>query len=229
MRVVLTLLCLLALATSASAESRRDDTMLMTEYKWASLTDAQRALYIRGFLETVSFVLYNHSRRENQADAQVFSDWTACAEREALSRWQTYGWEIKGELDRTAAYQFYEGAPIVCKAIAGTGDKTLRPVRFISVQAWKTLSLRDKAIYIMAYVETVAESIRREKDQARERQLSICIGSQGIEGLLSAMEQTSIEAQYPLPWSVSRILGKACRQEQEPRPDRIAPRGPKGK
>jgi hypothetical protein len=53
------MLCLLAVATSASAESRRDSTMLMTESKWSSLTEAQRGLYIKGFLETVSFVMYS--------------------------------------------------------------------------------------------------------------------------------------------------------------------------
>jgi len=34
----------------------------------------------------------------------------------------------------------------------------------------------------------------------------------GIEGLITSLERTSMEWQYPLPWSVSRALGAACKK-----------------
>jgi len=60
---------------------------------------------VRGFLETVSFVLYGQAQRGNEQHAQAFSDWTLCAERQPLSRWRTLAWGL-GELNKTAAGQF---------------------------------------------------------------------------------------------------------------------------
>src|SRR2546427_249684 len=68
---------------------------LMTSYKWASLTERQRGIYTRGFLETVSFVLYGHSRKDDERHAKIFSDWTLCAERQPLSSWQTLDWNLR--------------------------------------------------------------------------------------------------------------------------------------
>jgi hypothetical protein len=63
----------------------------------------------------------------------------------------------------------------------------------------------------MAYVETFFAGSQRAKDTANERMLDNCIATVGIEGLISSMEQAKIEWQYPLPWSVSRALGAACK------------------
>ncbi len=185
--------------------------MLMTDYKWASLTERQREIYTRGFLETVSFILYGHSQKDNEQHAKIFSDWTLCAERQPLSSWQTLAWVLRGKTDETVAAQFYDLAPIVCKDSAGKGDKSWRTVWLLKPAEWKSLSLHDRAIYLMAYAETVYAATRREKDAANERKLDICIASVGIEGLISSMEQTKIEWQFPLPWSVSRALGSACK------------------
>ena len=76
---------------------------------------------------------------------------------------------------------------------------------------WKSLSLHDRAIYLMAYAETAYAATRREKDAVNERKLEVCISSVGIEGLVSSMELTKIEWQFPLPWSVSRAFGSACK------------------
>jgi len=185
--------------------------MLMTSYKWASLTDRQREIYTRGFLETVSFILYGHSQKDNEQHAKIFSEWTLCAERQPLSSWQTLDWTLRGKTDETVAAQFYDIAPIVCKESAGKGDKSWRPVWLLKPAEWKSLSLHDRAIYLMAYAETVYAATRRAKDAANERKLDICIASVGIEGLISSMEQTKIEWQFPLPWSVSRAFGSACK------------------
>jgi hypothetical protein len=185
--------------------------MLMTSYKWASLTDRQREIYTRGFLETMSFILYGHSQQDNEQHAKIFSEWTLCAERQPLSSWQTLDWALRGKTDETVAAQFYDIAPIVCKESAGKGDKSWRPVWLLKPAEWKSLSLHDRAIYLMAYAETVYAATRRAKDTANERKLDICIASVGIEGLISSMEQTKIEWQFPLPWSVSQVFGSACK------------------
>jgi hypothetical protein len=197
--------------TNAQTTLDRRQPALMTSYKWASLTEHQRGIYIRSFLETVSFILYGHSQKDNERHAKIFSDWTLCAERQPISSWQTFDWDLKGDLEKTVAAQFYDYASIVCKDVAGTDDKKWRSVWLLKPEEWKSLSLHDRAIYLMAYVETVFAATRRAKDAANERKLNICIASAGIEGLLSSMEQTKIEWQYPLPWSASRALGTTCK------------------
>jgi hypothetical protein len=103
---------------------------------------------------------------------------------------------------------------IVRKDWAGKGDKSWRPVWLLKPAEWKSLSLHDRAIYLMAYAETVYAATRRAKDAANQRKLDICIASVGIEGLISSMEQTKIEWQFPLPWSVSRAFGSACKDRR---------------
>jgi hypothetical protein len=155
-------------------------------------------------------------------------------------------------MDRTAASQFFEFASVACKDTVGTGNTKWRPARLVSTREWTGLSLRDKAIYIMAYVETIVDIIRRSKDPNRDRQLvhlDVCIATRGIEGLLSAMEQTPIEPQYPLHGQFREFSGKPARKSlpgkavttlgfgtHEPHfsfpprmdPADVDPRGPKG-
>jgi hypothetical protein len=211
--VVTLLYCLLAAVTFAGAQTTlgKREPRLMSSYKWASLTERQRDIYVKGFLETVSFILYSHSRKDNQQQAQTYSDWTACAERKPLSAWQTLEWMIEGKLERTVAAQFFDSAAGVCKDFVGKGDMKWRSVWLLKPAEWKTLSLHDRAVYLMAYFETVFLTAQRAKDTANERKLDICVASAGIEGLISSMERTQIEWQFPLPWSVSRVLGATCK------------------
>lgn len=197
--------------STAGAQTTLDkrQPMLMTSYKWAGLTERQREIYTRGFLETASFVMYGHSQKGDEQHAKGFSDWTLCAERQTFSSWQTHDWDF-GKTEQTVAAQFYDLAPIVCKIFVGKGDKRWRTVWLLKSEEWRSMSLYDRAIYLMAYAETVYAATHRTKDAATERKLDICIASIGIEGLLSSMEQTKIEWQFPLPWSVSRALGRAC-------------------
>ena len=205
--------CLLAEAPLVGAQTTlaKREPRFMNSYKWAGLTEGQRSIYVKGYLETVSFALYGSSRKDNQDHAQIFSDWTACAERQPLSAWRTLDWMLKGQLDKTVAAQFYDIASIVCKDVVGKGDKSWRAVWLLKPAEWRSLSLHDRAIYLMAYVETVFLLTQREKDSANERHLDICVASAGIEGFMSSMEQTKIEWQFPLPWSVSRAMGATCK------------------
>lgn len=212
--LITVLCCLLAIATLTGAQTTLDKRQprLMTDYKWASLTERQRDIYVKGFLETVSFILYSHSQKDNPEQAQTYSDWTACVERRPLSSWQTLEWMIEGKTDRTVAVQFFDSGSIVCKDFVAKGDKKWRSVWLLKPAEWKSLSLHDRAVYLMAYVETVFVAAQRAKDAAKERNLDICVASAGIEGLISSMEQTKIEWQFPLPWSVSRALGATCKR-----------------
>src|SRR5262245_41187487 len=103
-----TMLILLLSCIVSSDEEHGKGLLLMTSYKWSGLTADQQELYIKSFLETVSFVMYSDAGRRDQY-SQAFSDWTRCAETVPLkSSWFPFGWNIKGELNRNLAAQFLE-------------------------------------------------------------------------------------------------------------------------
>lgn len=159
--------------------------LLMTPSKWADLTDDQQGLYVKAFLETVSFSMYGDYLR-NSEGVKDFSDWTACAEHEQPSRWNPLVDWLFGKLDRTAASQYFKMVHVVCKKYVGKGDKTWSPVRLISKKEWSILSRSDKAIYVTGYVETADEFLRmtKQSDQARRRRLENCVASRGVEGIM---------------------------------------------
>ena len=109
--------CLVAPAFSmlalsvAGAQTTLDkrQPMLMTAYKWASLTERQRQIYIRGFLETVSFLLYGHSQKDNKEHAKIFSEWTMWKRRGVRSQQLTQGGYFDKVLGKFPARIFYHG------------------------------------------------------------------------------------------------------------------------
>jgi hypothetical protein len=183
--------------------------ILLSYSKWDDLSPDQQTLYLNGFLETISFLMYGESPR-NADTAQTFSDWTACAEREQPNRWKPMVDWLFGKLDQTAASQYFKMAQVVCEKYPGKGDKTWNPVKLISKGQWSSLSLRDKEIYVTAYVETADDWSRRSKQTANVRRLENCIGKDGVAKIMNTIKNTPIEWQYPLPWSVSVAVGKAC-------------------
>ena len=165
--------------TAAAAQADGEGILLMTPYKWSDLSDGQRALYIQSFLETTSFAMYRRDLPD--AAQQDFSAWTVCAETKPIESWQPLGWMIKGELKRTAASQFMETASIVCREFRGKDLKKRPPVQLVSRSAWQSRGLRDRAIYVMGYIETVYEAGRTMKRPDDLRHLDICLGHQVLK------------------------------------------------
>src|SRR5919201_2717558 len=85
---------LIVAPSQGQTTSDKRQPRLMTSYKWAWLDERQHEIYVKGFLETVSFVLYGHSRPDDPEQLKTFADWTACAEREPLSRWRPLNWTV---------------------------------------------------------------------------------------------------------------------------------------
>jgi hypothetical protein len=184
--------------------------LVMTREKWSKLSRDEQGLYVKGFLEAVSFTMYGEWP-QNAEFVRPFSDWTACAEHERPDRWiPMYDWFLYGYLDRTAASQCWKIAPLVCSKYLGKGDKTWNPVRLVSEKEWVALSPRDRSYYVTAYIETSYELMRRQKSADNIERLQACLATKGLEGIMTAVEQTPIDWRYPLPWSISQALGKAC-------------------
>lgn len=176
------------------------------------MTEAQRNIYAQALLETLSFQLYAYTPKGHKQAVEEFSAFTRCAESVDATRWRPIPWSLGQDLENTVADQLYGTiAPIVCKSFLGQGDMTLRPVRMMSKSTWQRLSVQDKAIYLMGYVETGQAFARRRGDHEMQRAIKICIESVGIEGLLGALDRITYEWQHPLPWSISKAFGAACK------------------
>lgn len=189
--------------------------LLMTSSTWDGFDKDQRGLYVKGFLETVSFIMYGYVP-QNSETAKDFSDWTACAQHEQPSRWMPLDW-LFGDLNRTAASQFFRIAHTVCEKDLGKGDKTWTPVRLVSKADWSSLSRADREIYVTAYIETTYEMLKRGQQLDQVREIEKCVKRRELEGIMKEVDKIAVEWQYPLPWSVSRGLGNACREFHTPR------------
>jgi hypothetical protein len=184
--------------------------LLMTSSAWDGLSKDQQSLYVKAFLEAVSFIMYGYVPHNSQTVTN-FSDWTACAKQEPPSRWTPLDW-VFGNLNQTAVSQFFKIASAVCQKDVGKGDRTWNPVYLVSKADWSTLSPGDREIYVKGYVETSYEMLKRMRLLNQVRAQEDCVGIRGMEGIMKEVDATTIDWRYPLPWSVSQGLGSACRE-----------------
>lgn len=183
---------------------------LMDLSRWDGLSDQQQQLYVMAFLKTLSFFLYGVSPR-NKEIAQSFSDLTACAEHEPAKRWTIMTDWLFGDMKATVASQCFKNSGYLCQKYKGKGDMKWNPVQLISANEWSTLSPEDKEIYALAYVETEDVMAHRARDNANVQLLESCVKNGGKERFIDTAKTISVESEYPLPWSISRAFGKACK------------------
>jgi len=217
-KVALWTLIVLIMATAAMAtanasgkptEDEAPYLQLMSALKWYDLSDRQQELYVRGFLETLSFFAHGSSARDTKT-AQSFSDWTACAEREPAKRWTIMLEWVFGKLETSGAWQCFEVSEAICKKYTGKGDGQWKPVQLVSSNEWKKLSPQDREVYAIAYAETGDLMLRRTKQDSNAHRLENCMKNGGDRRFFTAAKDISVETQYPMPWSVARALGNTC-------------------
>ena len=195
------------------ASAPKDETaylQLMPMLKWEDLSEGQKELYVKGFLETFSFFVYGMSKRD-QESAQYFSDWTACTMGEPAKRWigVMSDW-LFGDLKATAASQLWKTSGIVCQKYRGKGNKQWKPVQLVSSDEWTNLSPENKEIYATSYIETEDVANHKAKQDATIEHLESCMKNGGEKRFLDAVKTIPVERQNPLPWSISKALGIAC-------------------
>jgi hypothetical protein len=195
---------------------------LMIPSRWADLSEHERSIYTIGALETWSFVLYGHSDPE-QARGDL-SDFVACVKGESIDRFTTALW-IFGDIQKSVAEHIFDVTPMVCGKYSGKGDRSGRPLKILSRSQWGSFQLKTKEIYLIAYVEMAYQLEKvvssrgetgAENGAGRNlRALENCLASVGIQGVLSQVvgdETKFFEWQYPLPWSISKSLGRECKK-----------------
>ena len=212
------MLIVLIMATAGMATANTTDKpkkgetkylQLMSALKWYDLSDRQQELYVKGFLETLSFFAYGSSARDTES-AQSFSDWTACAEREPVKRWTIMIEWVFGKLETSGAWQCFEASEVICKKYVGKGDGQWKPVQLVSSTEWKNFTTQDREVYAIAYAETGDLMLRRTKQDSNANKLENCMKNGGDQRFFTAAKDISVETQYPMPWSVARALGDTC-------------------
>jgi hypothetical protein len=105
-----------------------------------------------------------------------------------------------------------DSSALICKKYTKKAGTQVRTLKIYSYDDWEKWSLKDKAVYISGFVDTVASVEMRAKDAGMKndlRDLQIVIEATGIDGILSDVMKINFERQYPLPWSIARGLGAA--------------------
>jgi hypothetical protein len=198
-----------AVEDGKSANTEPIYLQLMPMLQWNDLSDSQQELYVKGFLETLSFMAYGSAPRD-QKDAQRFSDWTACAEHEPAKSWTgMYDWQF-GKLQASGAWQCFKASSMICEKYTGKGDGRWKPIQLVSTSEWKRFTPQDKEVYAIAYAETADLMSRLTKQDTNANKLENCVKHGGDQRFFSAAKEISVETQYPMPWSVSRALGNTC-------------------
>lgn len=199
----------------AHGKEKSEFPWLMTPYKHAHLTLEQRQIYLNAYFETIGFILYSHLPPKDSSAMKQLNAWIDCVmETKDSGKWSPdLGW-ISGEnLDKSAAYILYNVvSPHICEGYTEKPGTRVRTLKIYSYDDWEKWSLKDKAVYLSGYVDTVASFQMRLRDAGMKndvRSLLIVIEATGIDGILSDVMKIKFERQCPLPWSISRGLGAA--------------------
>src|SRR3972149_9076045 len=199
----------------AHGEAKNEFPWLMTSYKHAHLTPEQRQIYLNAYFETMGFILYSYLPRKDSKAMKQLNAWIDCVmETRGSEKWSPdLGWIFGKNLDKSAAYIFYnEVSPLICEGYTEKAGTQVRTLKLYNYDDWGKWSVKDKAVYLSGYVDTVASFQMRLRDAGMKndlRDLQIVIEATGIDGILSDVMNMKFERQYPLPWSISRGLGAA--------------------
>lgn len=199
----------------AHGKEKTEFPWLMTPYKHAHLTPEQRQIYLNAYFETMGFILYSYLPRKDSSAMKQLNAWIDCVmETKDSKKWSPdLGWIFGENLDKSAAYILYnEVSPQICEGYTEKAETRVRTLKIYSYDDWEKWSLKDKAVYLSGYVDTVASFQMRLRDAGMKndlQDLQIVIEAIGIDGILSDVMKMKFEHQYPLPWSISRGLGAA--------------------
>jgi hypothetical protein len=199
----------------AHGKEKNEFPWLMTSYKHAHLTTEQKQIYLNAYFETMGFILYSYLDHKDSKAMKQLNAWIDCVtETKQSVNWSPdVGWLFGKNLDKSAAYVLYnEVSPLICEGYTEKAGTQVRTLKLYDYGEWEQWSIKDKAVYLSGYIDTVASFQMRLRDAGMKndlRDLQIVIEATGIDGILSDIMKIKFERQYPLPWSVSRGLGAA--------------------
>jgi hypothetical protein len=199
----------------AHGKDKNEFPWLMTSYKHAHLTAEQKQIYLNAYFETVGFILYSYLDHKDSKATKQLNAWIDCVTetKQSVSWSPDLGWLFGKNLDKSGAYVLYnEVSPLICEGYTEKAGTQVRTLKLYNYGEWGKWSIKDKAVYLSGYIDTVASFQMRLRDAGMKndlRDLQIVIEATGIDGILSGIMKIKFERQYPLPWSISRGLGAA--------------------
>jgi hypothetical protein len=134
---------------------------LITPYKHAHLTLEQRQIYLNAYFETMGFILYGYLPRKDSSAMKQLNAWIDCVmETKDSKKWSPdLGWIFGENLDKSAAYILYnEVSPRICEGYTEKAGTQVRTLKIYSYDDWEKWSLKDKAVYLSGYIDTVASA-----------------------------------------------------------------------
>lgn len=105
---------------------------------------------------------------------------------------------------------------MLCDEYGGKGDGGWTPIDLATKQEWRNYSAVERKFYVGAYIETALEATVLLQENGllpkdgRLNSLVQCITDNGLEKILETLEDTEIEAQFPMPWTVSKAIDSVC-------------------
>ncbi|NGP53577.1 hypothetical protein [Thioalkalivibrio sp. XN8] len=194
---------------------------LMTAYHYADLSEEQEAIYRDSYLETMGFLLYGYVDPRNPEAARALNGLIDCTEQtRQKNSWTNYfSWFVGKHGEKAGAWLLYnEVTPTVCSDYFEKAGTQPRVLQVRSHKEWKSWSQADRSVYVQGYLDTVAAMQFRLEAQGQPNDLDLIaqlITTVGIEGILRDVEGIEFESEYPLPWSISRGLGRAKDRMQQ--------------
>jgi hypothetical protein len=202
----------------AHGKEKNEFPWLMTLYKHAHLTTEQKQIYLNAYFETMGFIFYSYLDHKDFKAMKQLNAWIDCVtETKQSVNWSPdVGWLSGKNLDKSAAYVLYnEVSPLICQGYTEKAGTQVRTLKLYNYGEWKKWSIKDKAVYLSGYIDTVASFQMRLRDAGVKndlQDLQIVIEATGIDGILSDIMKIKFERQYSLPWSISRGLGVAFKR-----------------
>ncbi len=215
MRWVMISLLIVCIPFVTHGKEKSEFPWLMNLYKHVHLTIEQKAIYLNAFFETTGFIFYSYLDHKDFKSMKQLNAWIDCVtETKQSVNWSPeLGWLYGENLEKSAAYVLYNKvSPLICKEYTEKAGTKVRILKLYNYGEWEKWSIKDKAVYVSGYIDTVASFQMRLREAGMKndiRDLQILIEATGIDGILSDIMKIKFEQQYPLPWSISRGLGAA--------------------
>lgn len=195
------------------ADEYKSPFVLLPPIEWAGGdgSSPKEQAYFHGVLETYGFTIYGLWPRTAEAEQQ-FSDFRQCIQENIDRKWPLLDWAFGKGLDASAAAQMIRNSiPMVCNDYAGKGVSGWNPPRITRKSDWQAYDEEEQKFYVAAFIETAMELAVLQKQAEDVALLTECMKKRGLENVLSALKAIDVEWQYPMPWTISRAMGKACK------------------
>lgn len=209
-RILALLFITIFVSNTAAEQGATSFPWLMTSYRYSHLTSVQENIYRHAYFETMGFLLYGSSDKNDHAQMKILNGWIDCVASTKNENFWKNVWVLGDDVDKSAAYVLHRTlAPVQCKEYFEKAGTEPRVLQLYEYSDWDKWSIEDKSIYLSGYIDTVA-SVEMHKMEFGApnylRELGMVVDARGETSILSDIMETNSRGNYPLPWFIARGL-----------------------